>query len=142
MEFEERVVVYYCIVFVFVCFDGGIIGNNVDFNEVEQLLQDFNEDVVFYGVFLILDEGVMVMVKIGENEQMGIFMVFFVSGVGIVGIYRGSVLFGGNSGDVVVIVFWDGQVVVIVEGGKLLGVMCEFEIQNWNVVVVQGVVIF
>lgn len=135
-EFEERVAAYYRTAPALACPDGGTTGNNADFNEVEQPPQDFNEDAVFYGALLTSDEGVTVTVKIGENEQTGTFTTFPASGAGTAGVYRGSVPFGGNSGDVVVTVSRDGQVVATAEGGKPLGATCEFDIQNWNAVAV------
>ncbi|KAK4174204.1 glycoside hydrolase [Triangularia setosa] len=135
-EFEEKVAAYYRTAPALACPDGGTTGNNEDFGEVEEPPQNLMDDSVFYGALLTSDKGVTVTVKIGENEQTGTFTTVPANGAGTPGVYRGSVPFGGNNGDVVVTISRDGQVVATAEGGKPLGATCEFDIQNWNAVAV------
>ncbi|KAK4197167.1 glycoside hydrolase [Triangularia verruculosa] len=135
-KFEEGVAAYYRTAPALACENGGTTGNNEDFGEVEEAPEGFNEDAVFYAALLTSDEGATVTVRIGETELTGAFTTVPASGAGTAGIYQGSVPFGGNSGDIVVSVSRDGQVVATAEGGKPLGATCEFDIQNWNAVAV------
>ncbi|KAK3985676.1 glycoside hydrolase [Cladorrhinum sp. PSN332] len=133
----EAVMAYYRGAPALACPSGGTTGNrNKDFGETEVAPETLVEDAVYINALLNSDEGVAVSVSIGGQAQETSFTGFPEAGKGTPGIYRGSVPFGSNTGDVVVTISRGGQVVATAEGGKPISTECENNIQNWNAVAV------
>jgi hypothetical protein len=135
-EITEVVSAYYRPAPALACPSGGTTGNNADFGETEVPPEQLVEDSVFYAALLNSDAGVTVKVTIGGKEQTGGFNRAPAAGAGTLGVYMGSVPFGGNTGDVVVTVSRDGKDVAKAEGGKGISTECESDTQNWNAVAV------
>ncbi|KAK4465453.1 glycoside hydrolase [Cladorrhinum samala] len=135
-EFAEQAAAYYRTAAALACASGGTTGNNPAFGEPQFNPEDLMEDAVFFAALLKSDEGVTVSVSIGGQTQEASFSIAPPSGAGTAGVYRGSVPFGGNTGDVVVTVSRGGETVATAEGGKPISGTCENDVQNWNAVAV------
>jgi hypothetical protein len=134
---EEGVMAYYRTAPALACPSGGTTGNKAGHGgQVEMPPEQLMEDSVFFAALLNTDKGVTVTVSIGGKEQTGSFSMAPPAGAGAPGVYTGSVPFAERTGDVVVTVSRDGQVIAKADGGKGISAKCENEVQNWNAVAI------
>ncbi|KAM7194925.1 glycosyl hydrolase [Rhypophila sp. PSN 637] len=134
-DFEESVVAYYRTNPAQACGSGGTTGNNADFpGQVEIPPDQMVEDSVFYTA--LLKEPAQVEVDIGGAKVEGNTAFFSRPQGEGAGIYQGSVSFGGKTGDVVVRVVRDGNVIAEAKGGAPIAAECT--VSNWNAVCVSS----
>lgn len=131
---EESVVAYYRTNPGTACDAGGTTGNNADFGQTEIPPDQMVEDSVFYTALLNSPADVEVSIGGDKDVQKAEFL-SKPSNDGA-GIYTGKVAFAGRTGEVVVSVVRDGNVVAEAKGGKEISGECTAV--NWNAVAVSS----
>ncbi|OJJ69780.1 hypothetical protein ASPBRDRAFT_97292, partial [Aspergillus brasiliensis CBS 101740] len=109
------------------CTNGGTSGNTVSQFQIEFPPTEILKDRVFYSA--LLGSPADVSVSIGGVVQQGTWSDAPDGGIGI---YRGSVPFNGNTGQVVVTISRNGAVIASMEGESIDTSICLGGIQNWN----------
>jgi len=135
-QVDENVYAYYRTTPAYACPNGGTSGGSAAHGESVMPPEHLVDDNVFFSTLLNTDRGVTITVRIGDNEQTGVFTEFPAAGRGTPGVYMGSVPFAGRTGDVVVAMLRGSKVISRIGGGKPIANICENGTQNWNAVAI------
>ncbi|KAK0712673.1 glycosyl hydrolase family 71-domain-containing protein, partial [Lasiosphaeria miniovina] len=109
------------------CSDGGTPGNTASQMQLEFSAAQVSQDRVFYSALLASDA--QVEVTVGGRTQAGSWKHRPDGGVGV---YHGSVEFGGRTGDVVIRVSRGGSTIAQINGRSVSPDNCRNGLNNWN----------
>ncbi|PVH71458.1 carbohydrate-binding module family 24 protein, partial [Cadophora sp. DSE1049] len=109
------------------CGNGGTTGNTMSQQQCEVDPAKISQDRVFYSALLVSDS--TVEVSIGGSVQAGTWDNRPQDNIGI---FHGSVPFGGRTGNVVVTVKRSGVVVAQMVGNSPITATCKNSVMNWN----------
>ncbi|KAF7715037.1 Glucan endo-1,3-alpha-glucosidase [Penicillium ucsense] len=123
---EEKIIAWYRTTPAAACGSGGTSGNTASQLQIEFPPADLVEDRIFFSAVLGSFSGAVVSIG-GDAQTVGWSFVPEDN----VGVYFGSVAFGGRTGPVTVSLMRDNVIIATVKGKSISG-SCPNGIQNWN----------